>query len=126
MITLEGIVLPDDMVLEGPEANTYVAQSVKRSLSGRLLICQKLLVKGGILNLVSTPEFGWLKRETLDAIRELANQIDANFTLKYHGDIYTVMFRHYDAPVLHVDPLLITIPSQDTQYYYGTIKLMEV
>jgi len=125
-ITLGGITLPDDMYLEGPFQWTGVGGSVDRSLGGNLIIWEGEVNYGEILNLIAEHDSGWIDYTTVGQIRALAMVPKATYELDYRGQVYTVRFRHEDAPALDLVPLITRIEFETDSYYYGQIKLMVV
>jgi len=125
MIKLETIQLPDNMVWQGRHNNLSIGAVTRRALDGTLVIHEAELGNQNI-DLVAAQNSGWLTHAQVLALRNLAKSAGASYTLEYEGDIITVRFRHEDSPVLDVTPLIPRPNPQDSDYYYGTIKLMEV
>jgi hypothetical protein len=125
MIKLETIELPDNMVWKNHNSNLGLTAVTSRSLNGTLVIYEAELGNQNI-DLVAEENSGWLTHAQVLALRNLAKSAGATYTLEYEGDIITVRFRHEDSPVLDITPLITRPNPQDSDYYYGTIKLMEV
>lgn len=125
MIKLGDLLLPPDMLLEGEFDQQYVLASSETTIDGsEVLFCQPKN-SGESFDLVAGEDFGWLTRQMVDALREMARTFDV-FTLLYHGEIKEVRFRHEDPPVLSLSPLNPIVDSTEGVFYIGRIKLREV
>jgi hypothetical protein len=125
-ITLGGITLPDNMHLEGPFLWSGVAGSVERSLGGGLIIWENTLTGGEPLDLVAESNSGWISYSIMLDLKALVPHLEASYELNYRSQIYTVRFRHEEAPVLDVVPLITEREFESDSFYYGKIKLMVV
>jgi len=125
-ITLGGITLPNNMHLEGPFLWSGVAGSVERSLGGSLIIWESTLVGGEPLDLVAEVDSGWVPYATMLQLKALVPPLSASYELNYRSQIYNVRFRHEEAPVLDVLPLMTEREFESDSFYYGKIKLMVV
>lgn len=123
-ITLGGITLPNNMHLEGPFLWSGVAGSVDRTLGGGLIIWESMLVGGEPLDLVANADSGWIPYATMLQLKALVPQLEASYELNYRSQIYDVRFRHEEAPVLGVVPLMTEREFESDSFYYGKIKLM--
>jgi hypothetical protein len=125
-ITLGGVQLPDNMILEDELNWTGVAASSEMTLGGEPVIWEDAVAGGRPIDLVAYEDMGWLTRDQVLAVRALASTPGWVGTLSYEGATYRVRFRHEDPPAIDVEPL-IPRPNPDSgDYYYGRIKLMEV
>ena len=125
MISLAGITLPDDMVIENLFSWQPLSGSVKRTMGGRVCIYHSVLSEGRPINLVATRESGWIRRSTYDQLYQLTLSPQV-MALVYDARSYSVVFRFGDEPVLDFN-LLIPRPNDEaTDYLIGTIKLLEV
>jgi hypothetical protein len=125
-ITLGGITLPDNMHLEGPFLWSGVAGLVDRSLGGSLIIWESTLIGGEPLDLVAEADSGWIPYATMLQLKALVPSLEASYELNYRSQLYAVRFRHEEAPVLDVEPLMIEREFESDSFYYGKIKLMVV
>ena len=125
-ITLGGTTLPDNMHLEGPFLWSGVAGSVDRTLGGGLIIWESTLVGGEPLDLVAEVDSGWISYATMLQLKVLTSQLEASYELNYRSQLYNVRFRHEEAPVLDVLPLMTEREFESDSFYYGKIKLMVV
>ena len=125
-ITLGGVTLPEDMYLDGPFKWSGVAGAVERSLGGNLIIWEAALLGGEPLDLIAEVDSGWIAYPVVAQLQSIANVVAAEYELNYRTHIYNVRFRHEEAPVLDVTPLITRIEFESDSYYYGKIKLMVV
>jgi len=130
MIKLGELELPKGMVWEGELNWTPVQSETERTLGGRLVVWEDQVLGGRPVDLVAYENQGWLTREQVKALRQMASEPGATYTLLYGPDgeeqSLIVRFRHEDPPVLEMEPLLPRSNAQDGDYYYGRIKLVEV
>ena len=130
MIKLGDLVLPEDLILEGEFEWVPVRAETGRTLGGRLVVWEDRIEGGKPLDLVATEASGWLSRAQAEALWEMASEPGATYTLLYGPDgqekSFTVRFRHEDAPVLELWPVVPRPFYEPGDLYYGRIKLMEV
>lgn len=126
MVTLDAIVLPED-ILWSDEFNWLpVGQVVNLSLTGAMIIEEATQQKGRPITLKGDNDSAsWIDRATLEQLRVKASTAGLVMTLNLRGDTKQVMFLRDQTPVSayqvagYADPL-------DTDYYIVTIRLMEV
>ena len=125
MISLAGITLPDDMVIEDLFSWDPLVGSHKHTMGGRLCVYHTVVSNGRPINLVATRESGWIRRSVYDQLYQLtlAPQI---MPLVYEDRTFNVLFRFGDKPVLDFSLILPRPNDEPTDYLYGTIKLLEV
>jgi len=141
MIKLGDLVLPEDLILEGEFEWVPVRAETGRTLGGRLVVWEDRIEGGRPLDLVATEASGWLSRAQAEALREMASEPGATYTLlcgpdgqeksftvrfRHQEKSFTVRFRHEDAPVLELWPVVPRPFYEPGDLYYGRIKLMEV
>ena len=124
-ITLGGISLSDHMVIENKFSWQPFSGSSFQTMGGRFCYYATVLQSGRPIDLISTQESGWITYATYKQVETLIDTTNV-IVLDYSGDIYNVLFRFDDFPVLDFSPLVNRANLQDTDYMYGTIKLVEV
>ena len=126
MIVLDGIPLPVDLLWSNEWAASTVAQTVRRTLDGGLVVFYGELRAGLPITLESQPDAGWLTRTQVEAIALRAASPGGLYTLNLRGQTWQVMFRHHDAPAFEAKPLVPVANPQAGDFYLATIKLMTV
>ncbi len=126
MIILDGISLPVDLLWSDEWAASTVAQTVRRTLDGGLVVFYGELRAGLPITLESQPDAGWLTRTQVEAIALRAASPGGLYTLNLRGQTWQVMFRHHDAPAFEAKPLVPVTNPQAGDFYLATLKLMTV
>jgi hypothetical protein len=126
MITLDGITLPAGLLWSDEFAVAHVAQTVRRTLDGSVVVFYGELRAGLPITLESEPDAGWLTRTQIEALALRAASPGGVYPLVLRGQTWTVMFRHQDAPAFEAKPLLSVANPQAGDFYIATLKLMTV
>lgn len=126
MITLDGIALPTGLVWSDEFSATRVAQSVRRTLDGSLIVFYGGMRAGLPITLESEPDAGWLTRTQVEAIALRAISPGGVYPLTLRGQSRQVMFRHQDAPAFEARPLVPLAYPNPGDFYLATLKLMTV
>lgn len=126
MIVLDGIELPTGLVWPDEFAVARVAQSVRRTLDGSVVVFYGELRAGLPITLESQPDAGWLTRLQVEALVLRAASPGGVYPLTLRGQTQSVMFRHQDAPAFDARPLLPRATPHPGDYYLATLKLMTV
>ena len=126
MIILDGISLPVDLLWSDEWAASTVAQTVRRTLDGGLVVFYGELRAGLPITLESQPDAGWLTRTQVESIALRAASPGGLYTLNLRGQTWQVMFRHHDAPAFEANPLVPLANPQPGDFYLATLKLMTV
>ena len=126
MITLDGIALPAGLLWSDEFAVTRVAQTVRRTLDGSVVVFYGDLRGGLPITLESEPDAGWLTRAQVEAIALRAASPGGVYPLQLRGQSWSVMFRHQDAPAFEAKPLVSLANPQAGDFYLATLKLMTV
>ena len=121
MKKLGDLILPESLQWTDRHDWSPVAQETARTLGGTPVIWTQPLSGGRPVTLEATEDVTWLDQATVDAIRAMAAQAGASFTLIWEAETYTVMFRHDDPPAVKFQPLW---PHH--HLFSGTLKLMTV
>lgn len=126
MITLDGIALPTGLLWSDEFAVTRVAQTVRRTLDGSVVVFYGDLRGGLPITLESEPDAGWLTRAQVESIALRASSPGGVYPLQLRGQSWSVMFRHQDAPAFEAKPLVSLANPQAGDFYLATLKLMTV
>ncbi len=126
MIRLDNVVLPDGLVWTDEFAAQAVAQTVRRTLDGSLVVFYGQTSGGLPITLESEPDAGWVTRAQVEAVKLLADSPGGVFILELRGQANQVMFRHQDPPAFEAKPLVSLANPQPGDFYLATLKLMTV
>lgn len=129
-ITLNGLTLPEGTIWENRHQSKIVIGVGEHTLDGGIVTWEKSIIAGFPIDLVSHENSGWITKTDLDTLIGYAEVSKATYDFAYDtlGENYTatVRFRHEDAPVVAFNPLIAQMTYQNTDYFYGVIKLMSV
>ncbi|MDP2430973.1 MAG: hypothetical protein Q8O33_02980 [Pseudomonadota bacterium] len=126
MIRLDNVVLPDGLVWTDEFAAQAVAQTVRRTLDGSVVVFYGQNSGGLPITLESEPDAGWLTRTQVEALKLRADSPGGIFTLELRGQVFQVMFRHHEPPAFEAKPLVALAHPQPGDFYLATLKLMTV
>ncbi len=126
MIRLDNVVLPDGLVWTDEFAAQAVAQTVRRTLDGSVVVFYGQHSGGLPISLESEPDAGWLTRTQVEALKLRADSPGGIFTLELRGQVFQVMFRHHEPPAFEAKPLVALAHPQPGDFYLATLKLMTV
>lgn len=126
MITLDGITLPAGLLWSDEFAAASVAQTVRRTLDGSVVVFYGQLQAGLPITLESEPDAGWFTRSQIEALALRAASPGGVYSLILRGVPRQVMFRHQDAPAFEARPLIPVDNPQPGDFYLATLKLMTV
>ncbi len=124
MIRLDTLLLPDGLVWSDEFTAQRVAQSVRRTLDGGLVVFYGQHSGGLAVTLESEPDAGWFTRAQVEAIANLAASPGGLFTLQIRGQTFPVLFRHHEPPAFEAKPLVSLANPQPGDFYLATLKLM--
>lgn len=125
MISLGGIILPEDFMIPDLWTQGNYNGSYRRTVLGRLVKYKSLKVAGRPLDLIIGYEnFGFI---TWGQVKQLMNLDTGNsMVLIYESFQAQVEFRVDDFPYLDFDPLSPSPVLEDSEEMFGTIKLITV
>ena len=126
MITLDGLVLPTGLRWSDEFASVSVAQTVRRTLDGSVVVFYSAVRTGLPITLESEPDAGWLTRAQVEAVALRAASPGGVYTLQLRGQTFPVLFRHQDAPAFEAKPLVNLAEPRSSDFYLATLKLMTV
>lgn len=126
MIQLDSITLPPDLVWPDEFTAQGVAQVVKRTLDGGVLVFHQPLQAGQSITLESSERHAWVKRSVMEELKVLADSPGLVMSLQLRGRNYSVLFRHNEGNAFEAEPIIpFANPSPD-DYYTVRIRLMTV
>lgn len=127
-LILGGVTLNDEMIWTDRFRFQFVAQSVRRTLGGNIVTFAQGLVKGQPITLEAIETQGWLTKQQVEDVIDLANVVGGVYSLQIESDIFQVQFRHEDAPA--VDMRAVTAPrlniADDEDQFIGQIKVLTI
>ncbi len=126
MLNLDGIALPTGLVWLDEFTIEPVAQNVRRTLDGGLVVFYAGLRSGMSITLQSETDAGWLTRAQVEALAVRAVSPGGVYPLLIRDQSYQVMFRHHDPPAFEAKPLIARLNPDASDYYLATLKLMTV
>lgn len=126
MIRLDSVVLPDGLVWSDEFAAQAVAQTVRRTLDGSVVVFYGQHSGGLPITLESEPDAGWLTRTQVEALKLRADSPGGVYSLELRGQTFQVMFRHHEPPAFEAKPLVALATPQPGNFYLATLKLMTV
>ncbi len=120
------ITLPADTLWRDELDWSPVEQSAEYLLAGSLDIQMGVRLTGRPITLGGDESASWLSRGAILDLKVWAAVAGKQMTLSYHGRSFVVIFRHQDAPALEAKPVIEQVPPADEDWYWFTLKLMEV
>jgi hypothetical protein len=126
MIRLDTVALPDGLVWTDEFAAQTVAQTVRRTLDGSVVVFYGQHSGGLPITLESEPDAGWLTRTQVEALKLRADSPGGVFTLELRGQVFQVMFRHQEPPAFEAKSLVALANPQPGDFYLASLKLMTV
>ncbi len=130
MILTDGttpLTLPDDLEWSDEYAWLPVEQSIDYSVTGALIVDVGTKQAGRLITLRGDDKTAWLTRTEVDALRAWAAVPGQGLTLTLaDARVFEVAFRHHDAPALDATPVLFTAPMSAGDWYFVTLKFLEL
>ena len=125
-IVLDGLSLSGSLRWVDKNSFSPVAQSVRRTLGGGLVVFARSLSAGRPVTLEATEDTGWLTAAMVDSLTAKAAVPGAVYAFTYHGESLNVVFRHDESPALDMQPLQPKATVLAGDFFIGTIKLLTV
>jgi len=127
-VTLDGINLSIDLIWSDEYGFSHVTQSVKKSLTGALIIQEATQTKGRKIGLKGGQDAAWITRATADLLQAKVDTVDLTMTLIWHGVSYQVRFDRSGnvSPILLQEVYELADPDADHVYSISALKLFEV
>ncbi|TXI17679.1 MAG: hypothetical protein E6Q67_12930 [Roseateles sp.] len=119
--------LPADLYWADETAWHPVEQSVKRTLTGALVISTASRVGGRPITLRPPVQLAsWMPRAVVNQLKTWADTPGLVMTLTLHGTTRSVIWRHHDGEVMTSTPVLFFDDVQLDDAYTATLKFMEI
>ena len=126
-ITLDGIVLPIDLVWSDELNWSPVVQKQANSLTGSLIVQEAKKLKGRTITLSGAADSAWITRSVLDDLKLKSDVPNLVMTLSYYGTDYFVMFnRSGNKSPVESRQIVDTVNPDVDHRYSVTLTLMEV
>lgn len=104
-----------------------VEQNVERTITGALVIQSSARVAGRPITLQPEDDrSGATTLETLEQLRNWAAVPGQVMTLTLRGQSRSVIFRHHDGAAIEARPWIHYSDTQPGDWYFATIRLMEI
>ena len=118
--------LPDDLIWSDRHSWSPVEQNVQTSITGAMLIDVGTRLSGRPITLVADEQHAWMSYSTISQLKAWADIPGRVLTLGIDGQTFDVVFRHHEKPAIDVTPVVDynTLDTQD--WFFGTLKFMEV
>ncbi|MDP2262681.1 MAG: hypothetical protein Q8K24_05930 [Hydrogenophaga sp.] len=121
------VTLPADLLWSDEFKGPQVGQTASRSVMGALIVQARAMTAGRPITLQPEDEnSAWMRRSTVEQLRNLAAIPGAQLTLTMRGQTYSVMFRHHDGAALEADPVAHYSDAGADDFYLVTLKFMTV
>lgn len=126
-IILDGLSLPVDLIWKDVHGWSNVVQSVKKSLTGALIIQEASQAKGRLITLSGDQTSAWITKSTLDTLMLKVNTPDKVMVLDFHGTIYNVIFIRSGNKSPIISKEIYELANPDSEHIYSfVLRLMEV
>jgi len=126
MITLDSLTLPPGLVWVDEFEPATVAQSVRRTLSGGMVVYHAALQAGRPITLKSEADSGWAPLSTVQDLAALASVPGASYTLMLREVSYLVMFAHHTPPALTATPVFNIANPDSAHPHLITLRLITI
>lgn len=120
------IQLPDDILWADRYSWSPVSQTVTPSITGASIIDIGTRVAGRPITLVSDETHAWITYADTTLLKTWAATPGCEMALSIFGTTYTVIWRHHEAPALELIPIVDYSVPDAADYFFGTLKLMEI
>jgi hypothetical protein len=124
--TLGGVGLPVSLSWQDQYAFSPVAQKSVRTIGGKVVVFSQSLSRGRPITLVSLRDQGWMDLPTVNAIQALSIVPGATYSLVIDATVFTVVFRHHEAPAFNARPLIARVIPDSDDWFLATVRLMTV
>lgn len=124
-MTLDGIVLPDDLVWSNQFSWLPVSQSTEQAVNGALIVQEAVKLKGRTIKLRGGEDYAWITLDIVKQLQSLASTPANEIVLVHRGINYNVIFDH-SIQALEINPVIDYADPDNTDRYSITINLIEV
>lgn len=120
------IILPGDLTWEDELSWSPVEQTVATSITGATIIDTASRTNGRPITLVGSEEHAWIPYSIISQLLAWAADPATEMTLSIGATPYAVIFRHNDKPAIDVSPIVAYSVREGSDYFYGTLKFLEI
>lgn len=120
------LTLPADLMWVDRNSWSPVEQSVATSITGASIIDVGARVSGRGITLSGDEGHAWMPHSLLAQLTAWAANPAAEMTLSIDGTPYAVVWRHQDKPAIDVLPVVEYVTPDAQDWFFGTLKFMEV
>jgi hypothetical protein len=120
------VTLPDDLLWTDRHTWSPVEQSVATSITGAGIVDIGTRINGRSITLAGSESSAWMAYTLIDQLKAWAVMPGITLVLTIAGTPYSVIFRHHDAPALDVTPVIDYNAPDAQDWFYGTLKFMEI
>lgn len=126
-MTLDDIILPDDLLWVNEFDWNPVEQNIEHSLTGALLVQEGEYKHGRSIVLSGNGEAGWVSRKTVQDLQALSSDSGRLMTLTLPDmrQLDVIFDRSSGSPVM-ANPVLEEAYPADNSYYYLSLRLITV
>lgn len=114
--------------MQVPQLNqgNNVAMTTRPTLAGGVAVFQKQRLRGQTLQLIATPDQGWISKDNRDALLAQSNIVNNILVLEVGAESYRVMFDHTQGAAVQLEPFINRLIPLAGDYFTGTINLIIV
>lgn len=120
------VTLPDDMFWTDRHSWSPTEQTVSTSITGAALIDVGTRLNGRPITLVSDEGHAWITYSVIDQIKAWAAIAGCQMSLSIQGTTFSVVFRHHEKPAVDVRAVVDYNTPDAADYFFGTLKFMEI
>ena len=120
------VTLPDDLIWTDRHTWSPVSQAVAPSITGASIIDVGTRTSGRPITLSGDEGHAWMPYSLIDQLKAWAALPGITLSLSVLGTTYAVIFRHHDTPAIEVAPVIDYNAPDAQDWFYGTLKFMEV
>lgn len=125
-ITLGVVSLPASLQWKDELTSQSVAQTVKRTLDGSVVVFYGEKTNGIPITLESGNDHGWVRRSVVESLKALAEQAGSVYQLAIRNQTFNVMFDHAAPPAFTATPIIPFANPTDTDWYRVSLKLITI
>lgn len=123
---LTTVTLPDDLIWTDRHAWSPVEQTVATSITGAALVDLGTRQNGRPITLSGDERHAWMTYAVVDQLKAWADVAGKQLTLTIGATSFDVLFRHHDRPAIDVNPVVDFNTPDAQDFFFGTLKFMEV
>ena len=126
-MTLDDIILPDDLLWINEFDWNPVEQNIERSLTGALLVQESQLLRGRSIILSGNGEAGWVSRFTVKSLLALSKTTSKTMSLTLADERqFNVIFDRSIASPIEAQQIFPFAYPSDSDDYLLTLRLLTV